>query len=135
MASISWEREILTCFDVKPQARSLIDWSKFQIMRLSSISTSWTSLRSHKDSVNFEISSTWTFASTRCYSRIHNRWGNSNHWVDVSQVWSISISPGTISHQLLHGSSNFHHSHSSTSATIDWTNCRWNNPGASTSWC
>jgi len=37
----------------------------------------------------------------------------------LSRVWSISISPGPISHQLLRGSSNFHHSHSSTSETID----------------
>jgi len=34
IASIS--REILTFFGVKPQARSLIDWSKIQTMRLSS---------------------------------------------------------------------------------------------------
>jgi len=37
IASIS--REKLTIFDVKPQARSLIDWSKIQIMRLLSICT------------------------------------------------------------------------------------------------
>ena len=38
IASIS--REKLTFFGVKPQARSLIDWSKIQIMRLSSICAS-----------------------------------------------------------------------------------------------
>jgi len=79
MIDLHQHREKLTLFGVNPQVRSWIDWFKIQIMRLLSIYAIRVSLSFHKDSLTFDISSTSTFAETRGYSRIHNRWSNSNH--------------------------------------------------------